>query len=720
MLVSITIASICSQPLSAQTVQPADSMRKQNLKAVTVSGSKPFVVMRADRMILNVSESPVAAGGDVSQVISNAPGVVEQGAGNFELRGKKVIVLIDGKDSRLSGEDLREWLSAMPANTVDKIELIANPPARYDARGAAVVNIITLRSRNFGTNGTVTAGVGTGRYARYNGGLGLNYRNRNINVYGNYDYQYNKQYYELFSDRTLSASAGILENTEDVRTRNNHSLKAGLDYDINRNNSIGILVKGMLNYRDRDVFTRSVKDNIHLAAADSFSTVNTAGEARILNPAVNIYYKVTLDSSGKQLTLNADYFNYNKRWEDDLVTRFYDPFNTELQAPYLLRNNSPADNVIKSLSADYTQPLGKGRLEAGLKATLTTTDNDIHWQQQQEKEWVTDKGKTNHFIYKENIYAAYASYSRTIKTLELQAGLRAEQTNTKGTSLTLAQTNTREQLNFFPSLAVMYNQSDKNQFGFSYRKSIDRYSFDVVNPFVTYVSQYLYSQGNPYIRPSLGHSFELSYSRNNELFVSVNYQHYSDVPAEIYRKDTGNVVISTEVNLKSADAVNGSITYSKGLLNNKWMSTNTAMITYAKYNEPGSANLDNALLGAYVKSNNIFTIAKGFSAELSGYYFSSIVFGVYKYKPRYAVNAGLSKSILHNAGKLTFNVTDVFNSLITRYNIASFGVTSYNENKVESRFARLVFSYKFGNQKVKAARNRRSGIEDEQYRMGGN
>lgn len=721
LLVSITVMSVVSQHSKAQTStgQAADSMRKQNLRAVTVKGSKPFVVMRADKVILNVSESPLAAGGDAAQVLTNAPGVVEQRAGNFELRGKKVIVLIDGKDSRLSGDDLKEWLSAMPANTIDRIELIANPPARYDARGAAVINIISARNKSFGTNGTFTAGVGSGRYGRYNAGLGLNYRDKSINLYGNYDFQHNQQYYDLYSNRSLAGNAGIIERTNDVRSRNNHSLKAGLDYDINRNSAFGVLVKGMLNYRDREVFTRSVKDE-GTAAADSFSTVSTAGKARILNPSVNIYYKIRLDSTGKELVINADYFRYNKTWKDDLVTSFYDPLGAQIQAPYLLKNNSPADNEIRSLSADYSQPLGKGKLEAGLKATLTTTDNDINWQQQQEKQWLTDSGKTNHFIYDENIYAAYATYSRTIKKFDLQAGLRAEQTYTKGNSLTLHQVNKRDQLNLFPSLVLMYNQSEKHQYGFSYRKSIDRYSFDVVNPFITYVSQYQYNQGNPNIRPSIGHSFELSYTYNNELFVTVNYQRYNDVPAAIYRKDTGNVVISTEVNLRSADAVNASITYSKSLLDNKWNSTNTAMLTYAKYNEPGRDNLNNALTGAFIKTNNIFTIAKGLSAELSAYYFSSIVFGVYKYRPRYAVSAGISKSILHNAGKLSFNVSDLFNTLSTNYNIASFGVVSYNENKIESRFVRIVFSYKFGNQKVKAARSRRSGIEDQQYRMSGN
>jgi hypothetical protein len=267
---------------------------------------------------------------------------------------------------------------------------------------------------------------------------------------------------------------------------------------------------------------------------------------------------------------------------------------------------------------------------------------------------------------------------------------------------------------------VQYNQSGKHQYGIAYRKSIERFSFNIVNPFVVYVSQYFYYQGNPNIRPSIGHAFEVSYTYNNQLFATLSYQRYTQVLTDIYRKDTGNVVISTYANLKGADAVNASLTQTKGFLHNKWMSTNTLMMTYAKYNETNSGQLNNAGFGLYANTSNTFTITKGLTAELSGTYNSPIAFGVYKMKSRYSIDAGIAKSILHNAGKLTFNVTDVFNTLTTKYDVASFGVVSSYNNKVESRIVRLVFSYRFGNQQVKAARNRKTGIEKEQRRMEGN
>ncbi|KAA2240159.1 TonB-dependent receptor [Chitinophaga agrisoli] len=714
MMFLLFMGGICRQSAKAQ-----DTLHKQELQAVTVNGVKPYIVMRTDKIILNVAESPIAAGGDALQVLSHAPGVIDQGNGNFELRGKRVAVLIDGQDSRLSGEALKDWLAAMPANSIDKIELISNPPARYDARGAAVINIISTRNRNFGANGTVNAGIGAGQYTRYNAGMGLNYRNERVNVYGNYDYSYNKQYYREQSVRQLNNNRNIAESSWETRERNNHSFKAGADYDINARSAAGIVLKGLLNYRYRKVDTRSVMDR-HPQTVDSFSTVNTTGDLLLFNPSINAYYRLDLDTTGKQLTVNADYFHYDKSWNDDYITNFYEPHGSKLREPYLLQDNSPADNMISSVAADYTQPLWKGKLEAGVKATITTTDNDIQWRQQREKQWVIDSGKTNHFVYRENIYAAYANYSRTLGKFDLQAGLRAEHTHMEGESLTLNKINTRDQLDLFPSFVAMYNQSAKHHYGFSYRKSIERFSFNIVNPFVTYVSQYFYYQGNPNIRPSIGHAFELSYTYNDELFTTLSYQRYSRVLTDIYRQDTGNVVISTYVNLRSAYAVNASIIHTKSVIKDVWNMTSTVMATYAKYIERGPYRLTNASVGMYANVSNSIMIGKGLTAELSATYTSPMAYGVYKMKARYYIDAGIAKNILHNAGRVSLNVTDIFNTYTNKYDISSFGVISSFNDKEESRFVKLAFSYKFGNQRVKAAGNRKTGIEKERARMEGN
>ncbi|HEY8915400.1 MAG TPA: hypothetical protein VIM87_03150, partial [Chitinophaga sp.] len=202
-----------------------------SLKIFEVKGSKPFLVQSVDRMTLNVSESPVAAGSNAYDVIKRAPGVLADQNGTLSVRGKSVSVWIDGRPSNLSGEELNTLLQTMNGSSLDKVEIITHPSARYDAQGGAVINIKTIKGRSLGMNGTFTLGAGAGRFARYNSGLGLNYRTAKVNVYGSYDYGNNQVYLDNRSTRYIGTTT-ITENEYDKRKRNNNNFKLGLDYDI--------------------------------------------------------------------------------------------------------------------------------------------------------------------------------------------------------------------------------------------------------------------------------------------------------------------------------------------------------------------------------------------------------------------------------------------------------------------------------------------------------
>ncbi len=330
---------------------------------------------------------------------------------------------------------------------------------------------------------------------------------------------------------------------------------------------------------------------------------------------------------------------------------------------------------------------------------------------------MTDSTKTNHFIYKENINAAYISFSKTIKKYSIQAGVRAEQTNTEGNSVTLNQTTKNSYLNVFPNLAVQYSKSAMQQFGLSYRRSIQRFGYDIVNPFIVYQSQYSYSQGNPYIQPMLMNSIEFSHSYKYQVFTKLAYTHISDVLAPVYKAaPVGNAIISTYDNLSSADVYSGTITWMKSLLKGKWMSVNTGGAFYAKYNAASQAN---AKVTALFSTNNTFSLPKQIKGELTASYYSPIASGVFQLHSMYSVNAGLSKPILHSKASVALNVTDVFNTQVMKIDVTQ-GVNIHYNNKAESRFVNLVFTYKFGNSKVKASKSRKTGIEDEKGRMSSN
>ncbi len=686
------------------------------LGEVKVTATKAFIEQKADKLILNVAASPIAAGGTAADLLARAPGVLEQ-SGDYVLRGKMVTVMLDGKLTNLSGDELKNMLSAMPANTVDKVEIIANPSAKYDARASAIINLVTTKSLKLGTNGVATVGVGAGRYGRYNAGLSLNHRTEKLNVYGGLDRLDNKVYATSTSARALTSEIQLAENGLETRRSQSNTLKLGFDYDLSKTTSVGVLVKGLLTDRTRDGETSAQLSGP--SAIQQTTLLGTVGASQVLSPSASAYYK-TMFGKDKSLRVSADYFGYNKGYHNDYTTSTFDASGAATGPADLRRDNSPANNSVKSVSADYEQPFQKGTLEAGLKATATITDNDIRWEQALGGQaWTTDLGKTNHFIYRENISAAYATFSRDIKKVSLQVGLRAEQTQTTGTSLTMNQTTERSYLNLFPSVSAQYNVSEKTQFGFSYRRKIDRFQFGVVNPFVTYLSPYRYSQGNPNIRPSFSHNFEVSYAYGSLLSASLSYGHHTDVLIDTYRKDDATqVVINSYQNQPSAEQLDGSLTLMKPLLNNKWQTYTSLGVLVAQVNAaPGSVGFSSRGQAAYLSTNHTLTLRPGLKAEVSAMYMSPLTFAGVATRSSFVSSVGFSQTVLKGAGTLTLNVTDLFNTQRTRSEVLAADINSQNVSKLESRFVKLGFSYKFGNKNVKASQRRDSGVEAEKSRM---
>ncbi|KAA2240195.1 outer membrane beta-barrel protein [Chitinophaga agrisoli] len=714
---SVLVAVVTAAgPVKAQ-ITPKDTVLPKDrvtLKTVEVNGVRPFIIQSADRIILNVAESPSAAGSNAYDIMQRTPGALADANGNITVRGQSVTVWIDGRPSNLSGDDLKTMLQSMNSAGIDKIEVITHPSARYDAQGGVIVNIKTMKGRSLGANGIVTAGLGAGRFARSSTGISMNYRSAKTNVYGSYDLNSNQQYYDNLSTRYLSAWSAIEEHEYDKRLRYNNSFKLGLDHDFNKTLSAGVLVRGAFNYRNRDVNNRSQLDT------DSLSIVQTKGKASYFSPTANAWMKKTF-SPGRELSLNLDYFHYGKSWKDDLITNFYDRAEKPYRQADSLRDNSPADNNVYAISVDYTHPAKWAKIETGLKYTRTSTDNNVRWEYADAGQWRTDEGKTNHFIFQENIGAAYVSLSKGIGKYSLQAGLRAEQTNTTGRSLTLNERHPNNYFYLFPNLALQYMPSMKHVFGLGYKKNIVRYGFDYVNPFIIYQSRYTYSQGNSYLRPQIDNSIEGSYAYNSKLFITLTGTASRNALAPVYRQDTAaKLIISSYDNLSKADIMHLTVTHSASI-GKTFTAMNTLGAMYVSYNGgSGASALDNQAFAAYVSSNATIRLPWAV-AELTGFYVSPLASGIFKMSAMFKLDAGVSKSILQQRGSLKLSVTDLFNTQRMKYRVENYQqVNADYYNKTETRFVNLVFIYKFGNQYVKPGKNRKTGIDDVKARMGGN
>ncbi|ASZ10995.1 outer membrane beta-barrel family protein [Chitinophaga pendula] len=687
----------------------------KNLQGVTVTAAAPFIIQRADRIILHVSQRTATAGGNVYEALLLTPALTDQQG--LQFRGKQVAVYINGKPTRLSGEELKQYLSSMPANTVDQIHVIPQPSAKYEANGGVVIDIILAKNKSYGTNGTLTAGGGLGNYLRHNGGVSINHRNAQLNVYGSYDYLYNQTATRNSAERFFNKGYTVTDEQNIVDRTSAHTLKAGLDYTFNAHSSAGILVRGVVSERNKDIRNHSLA-HYHAGGPDAISLVNADNSAAYVTPTVNLYYKLLTGRRGAALTLNADYFSYEKRWNDDFVTTYRDASGQATAPDYYLRNQSPASNRIQSFSGDYTFKAGKIRYETGIKGVFTRTDNNAQWDIQDKGMWQPDKGKTNHFIYQEDIYAAYASAATSIKKIDLQAGIRLEHTAALGHSLTLAQRDSQRYTDLFPNISIGYNKDDKQQFSLSYRKKIERFGFDIVNPFLVYQSQYVYYQGNPAIKPSYSHNLEAGWAYGNEWMAAVSYSYFTAVLAEVYRKgNDDNTIISTYDNVASANQLSTDLTYTKYLLSNKLMSSNTIGGLYAKYNAPDNTGLGSASFGGFVSSNNQYQLASRWQAEMNLFYYSPIIFGAYRFQSQFSMGLGVSANVLQKKATVSLHVTDLFHTNKRRYTVNSYGVYFNNRSMPETRFIKIAFSYRFGNKNVKAAKNKKTGIDDVKRRM---
>jgi hypothetical protein len=690
--------------------------RSTMMKEVTIRQKAKVIQITGNKVLFNVSQSPVAAGKTLYDALKQVPGVFEQNNA-LSFQGNRLEIYIDGKQNYLSGAELKTYLQSLPASSISQIEVLPTPSSKYDARGGSVANIKSVVSTNYGTNGMILLGAGQGRYFQNNQGISLNYRSKIVNVYGSYNHLHSKKYYDNYSDRIQDSSLNIISNGEKIQVSDNHIFKAGLDVNLNKNNTFGVLVKTNLLDQNR---VSANKIGLHYAhlAADSSSKVNTTGKSRYVVPSFNVFYKSVLDTSNRTLTFNMDYFRYDKSSNNNYNTDYTEGNGSPYRTSDVFRDHSPTLNNVYSFALDFTNPLKNGSFEAGLKSYFTQTDNDFVWETLNGQVWENDINRSNHFIYKELVSAAYANYNGTFKKITLTAGLRYEHTYTTGHLETTATSTKRNYGNLFPSIYLDYKLTQGQSINFSYRKSIRRFGFDVVNPFIFYRSPYEYSQGNPNILPEISHSLKLGYIYHNWLSFKANYTRANQALAPVYTKGEGNILIASQDNLSNSNTfyLSNDIYTS---IHDFWdlsLSNMVGLIQFNQY-ENGRNILDNGSWIYQASLSNSFNLGNKWSAEIYTTYLSPFSQGIYKTRSLFQVDLGISKSLLEDRATIRLSGSDIFNTFKNQYRVNYQGINAFYREKDESRFVNLVFSYKFGNKKVKSSKTRKINADEIRNRM---
>lgn len=697
----------------------------KTMSSVVVSAKKPLIQHKEGKTIVNVDAAVTNTGTTVLEVLEKSPGVMVDRNGGIALQGKAgVLVLIDDKPTYLSGAELNNLLSSMSSSQVESIELMPNPPAKYDASGnAGIINIKTKKNKVKGFNGSVTVAGTQGVYPKNNNNLVLNYRSGKFNFFLNYSLNNNKYFTSIYALRKYYDNHDQVIATLDQPTYFsgrvvNQTLKAGVDYFLSPKTTVGIVLGGTRVHRKGKSDAGATWLNA-TGAVDSSIITNSSSNNRHKSNLLNINLRHSFNKQ-QELAVDLDWLHYDINADQQ--------FNNYLQAPggysQSARGKIPTVISIVSAKADYTLRFGKkSTWMAGFKSSHISTDNTTSYQNFDGIGWQEDYGRSNRFLYQENINAFYSSLQTKYKKWSTQIGLRYELTGYDaeqlGNPLQKDSAFSRHYGGLFPAGYITYQADSSNAFTFTAGRRLDRPAFQVLNPFTSIINKYTYQNGNPYIIPQYSTNLELSHQYRQWLTSTVSYSIIRNYFSQIFLNDTAaGLLYYSQGNVGRAH--NLGISSTLILSPAKWWNLSfTALYNHKELKGfNGDANFKSNINQFNFNLSNQFSFAKIYSGELSGFYTSRARNDLQELLyPNSQLSLGVSRPVLKKKGTLKLSVRDIFFSNgmegLTQFTKA----TEYFKLRRDSRVVSLAFTYRFG-KAYKTSKRSNGSATDEMERAG--
>ncbi len=715
-------------PLTTDRILPLISLNEKTIEGITLTKTKPYIERQDGKMILNVENSIASAGNSAFEVLERAPGVKVDNNDNISLRGKgNLLVQIDGKNTLMTGTDLANYLRGIPSASVEKVEFITNPSSKYDAAGTAIINIRLKKDQRKGTNGSITSSLGTGKYIKNNNSFSINKRNKKVNLFANYSFAYREFFNHLmldrnfYNDNNVFQKAYVQDNFLKMNFRN-HIAKAGMDYYLNDKNIIGFSAGFISNRFDPKSNNETlILDNNYKPSGTSNTESNNRDHWK--NVSFNVNHKLTIDSLGSEMVTDLDYINYSNISLQNFITKSFDVGGSLLPSspinpnPYNLTGDLSGNLNIYSFKSDLTKVFSDNwKLETGIKTSFVKADNDLQFFNASSGVPEPDYSKTNHFIYEENINAAYGNIIKNWEKFKINFGLRVENTNITGNQITTQQVNKKNYTQLFPNAVFSYDLNDKNTVELNFSRRITR----PLNPFKFYLDLTTYQAGNPDLNPQTTMNYELTYSLKNKYFATLSYSKTKNNITDVLKPtvENGNiVVVQANENLTSASYY-GLNLIAPVKVTKWWDMNNNANFYYGSYtgNISGTAIKNQGNFTFDINSINSFKLGNGLSAELTGNYKAKEVYAYMFLKPMWSLNVGAQKKFKNNS-TLKFSFNDIF---LTSNPEAENIYANYVENFVvrrDTRVATLSYTYNFGSGKSGQPR-KTGGAEDLKQRVG--
>ncbi|MGB0930938.1 MAG: TonB-dependent receptor domain-containing protein [Chitinophagales bacterium] len=697
------------------------------LQETTVTASRVMVETKPDRTIFNVSGTINSTGSDGISLLRKAPAVMVDNNDNISVLGRSgVLLYVDGKRMPLTGADQTAYLQNLPADQIDRIEIITNPGAKYEAEGnAGIIDIRLKKDKNLGANGSVSATFTQGRYAKGNLNGSGNYRNKKLNIFGTLGIADGKGFNDMNFD-SYQNNIRLIESNESRNNWTNHNYRLGTDFFLHKNHTIGFLVSGAnaetsgLNTNRIAIALESSPNQI-----DSILVANNVLAHDRTQNSYNLNYRFD-NGDGSSLNVDLDYGKYGNKGERYQPNQYFDANEEVVLTEVINSFETPTDIDIYTFKVDYEEKMLGGTVGIGSKLSQVVSENTFLVFDEENGSVIQNNDRSNFFKYDEKVYAGYVSYARKLNDKwNLSAGLRAEKTDAMGDLEAFSPDKQEDPvvldyLSWFPSAGLTWQVAPKHSLALNYGRRINRPDYNVLNPFENQLSQISYEKGNPFLRPEIVNNMELGYTMHYRYNFKLGYSRTIDQITRLIGPDESdpraNFITWDNLATKTVVSFNASIPTQ---ITKKWGAyfnfSASHIDNQADYGEGAIVDLQAFTYSIY--QQHTFDLPAGFKGEISGYFSGPGIWGgVFEYETSWSLNFGLQKKFFNDKLNARLSFDDVFYETgwdgISVFN----GLVSEGGGNWDSRKGSLSLSYNFGNQNVKS-RKRKTGIEDEAGRV---
>lgn len=671
------------------------------LSEVVITTKKPSIIHKTDRTEFNV-ENTILSSTSAWEIVKLAPGV-QSGGGELSVRGSKnILVTINDKKIYLSGEELKTLLEGTNGSEIRSVEVITNPPARYEASGRAIINIKMKTNTKAGYQGSFSTSYQQGIYAKKNLSTNQYFKTGKLSLYGSYSLNKGIYYNQIEEVMQYPAQQQVWINL--LHRKNNrdaeHNYRVGLDYDLDSLNKLSLGFHRYIARKNHALY--SVPTDIYGSDGsfqNSFSTINNRLTPNT-NTDINLSYVHTFNTNEK-LSLAADYTDYQNNTSQDIKTTNY---IADKRLMHFLTENRQHIRLF-SAQADYTKNTSFFNLEAGIKYSKVKADNNLDFQVTRNTGLVNDPELSNVFNYRETVTAGYISLNKDIGNWSFKAGLRSEYTNINGKSLQPQETNSKNYLSLFPTLFVQNKINENNQLGFSYGKRITRPPYNYLNPSKSYFTPNSYLIGDANLKPAMTSQLSLLYTFIGKYTITLYYAADKNPTVQLPVQDNATNTLIQKVTNIPENNVYG-IDLSTSLQPALWWSISLSPgVAYVESNFiiSGGGLYRNDTWTANGVIDNRFTLhkARGLTAGLNFNFSTAGIQGPAKVSGISSLGFSVGKKLFHDQAELSLIVSDVYRG--ERMKVTSNYADQHNYFTYygDTQSFRISFKYNLGNGKLK-------------------